>query len=327
MKSLDEIYKNIQPLLQKLEDHRLDNIDYANQMGKRLLITSGVILLITLIVVAAAQNPAPFLFILVPWGIIAFVIHQSTVGKRKALYRSHFKRHVLENLLQEMEPEIRYIGDEGIPRSTFDSSGLFNHRSDRYHCEDGFRGTIGKTDVFFSEVHAEYKQTTTDSKGRTRTTYHTFFDGLFMIADFHKEFRSPVLVLPDVAEKTFGFLGKKLQSFRPFSDSKLVYMEDPEFEKHFVVYGSDQVEARYLLSTAMLRRILDLKEKWEANVHLGFKNSNVQIAITHKGNLFEPDLKQSALDRKQIERLSLELWLCFKIVEDLNLNTRVWTKE
>ncbi len=195
------------------------------------------------------------------------------------------------------------------------------------HSEDGFRGSLGKTSVFFSEMKAEYKTTRRDSKGNTRTSYHTFFDGLFMIADFHKHFRSSVLVLPDVAERSFGLLGKKLQGFRPFPEQKLVYLEDPEFEKNFVCYGEDQVEARYILSTSMLRRILDLKEKWADDVRLHFRDSSALTAISHKHNLFEPNLKQTALHRGHLQQICSELTTCFEIVDDLNLNTRVWTKE
>lgn len=325
---LESIYDDLFPTLEGFEKERIAANAYGRQVGTKLLIATGVALLVGLIALAGAGLPPIAGVIgLVIWGVIAGIIYQCTAGKRKALYLSRFKGQVIQEIANRLHPGMQYAPGQGISEATFDGSGIFSRSSDRYQSEDGFRGIIGKTDVFFSEVHAEYKSTTRDSKGNTRTTYHTIFDGLFMVADFHKHFRSPVLVLPDVAEKSLGILGKKLQSFRPFSDAKLVYMEDPEFEKQFVVYGSDQVEARYILSTSMLRRILDLREKWQDNVHLHFRNSTALIAISNKKNLFEPKLKHSALDKSQIKQFCLELWCCFQIVEDLNLNTRVWTKE
>ena len=328
MNKIEEIYNDLRPSLEAHEAERSGAIAYAGLVRNRLLMLSGIVLVFGLVLTTASGlPPVAGLIGLVVWAIIAAIIYHFTAGKRKAAYLARFKTQVIQDILKAMAPQIQYTGSEGIPESTFDNSGLFNHNSDRYSSEDGFRGTIGKTDVFFSEVHAEYKTTTRDSKGNTKTSYHTFFDGLFMIADFHKHFRSSVLVLPDVAEKSFGLLGKKLQSFRPFSDGKLVYMEDPEFEKQFVVYGSDQAEARYILSTAMLRRILDLKDQWQDDVRLHFRNSNALIAISHKHNLFEANIKQSATDKHQIMQFCRELGDCFQIVEDLNLNTRVWTKE
>lgn len=327
--TFEKIYDALLPALRELEDERQAAASYARKVGMNLLIATGGVIVVIVLVSAASQAQVGMVFVvgLIGWAIIAGALYQFTAGKRKSEYRERFKTQVIQGMVHRMEPGIHYTGRNGISKAVFDGSGLFDHRADRYQSEDGFSGRIGKTEVIFSEVKAEYKRTTTDSKGRRRTTYHTFFDGLFMVADFHKDFRSPVLVLPDVAERTLGLLGKKLQSFRPFSDDKLVYMEDPEFEKHFVVYGSDQVEARYILSTAMLRRILDLKEKWKDDVRLGFRRSTVQIAISHGGNLLEPRMKQSALDESQIRQLYIELECCFNVVEDLNLNTRVWAKE
>ena len=39
-----------------------------------------------------------------------------------------------------------------------------------------------------------------------------------------------------------------------------VALEDPEFEDQFEVFASDQIEARYLLTTSLMARILDFKE-------------------------------------------------------------------
>lgn len=50
-------------------------------------------------------------------------------------------------------------------------------------------------------------------------------------------------------------------------------LEDPEFEKHFAVYSSDQVQAGYILSTSLMSRIVDFKEKSSRRIHLSFIGS------------------------------------------------------
>ena len=67
--------------------------------------------------------------------------------------------------------------------------------------------------------------------------------------------------------KLFGRLGRKLQSLNVFR-GELIRLEDPEFESHFVVYGSDQIEARYILSTSLMARITDFKEKTGKKIYL-----------------------------------------------------------
>ena len=49
------------------------------------------------------------------------------------------------------------------------------------------------------------------------------------------------------------------------SHGELVKLEDPEFEKSFVVYSGNQTEARYILSTSLMRRILDYKVNCKKN--------------------------------------------------------------
>ena len=149
---------------------------------------------------------------------------------------------------------------------------------------------------------------------------------VFFIADFNKHFKSRTLVLPDTAEKLFGKFGQKLQSMS-FSRGKLIKLEDPEFEKEFCVYGNDQVESRYILSMSLMRRILEFKKKWETKIYLSFVDSKVYIAISLNKNLFEPKLFKTIVNYSFIEENITYLLLLIGIVEDLNLNTRIWTKE
>ena len=106
----------------------------------------------------------------------------------------------------------------------------------------------------------------------------------------------------------------------------LVKLEDPEFEKEFVVYGSDQIEARYILSPGLMERIVEFKRKAKRKIHLSFVQSWVNLAIEFDKDLFEAPLFGSALDYPKIRDYFRDLQLAFGIVEDLNLNTRIWTK-
>jgi hypothetical protein len=159
-----------------------------------------------------------------------------------------------------------------------------------------------------------------------QTRYTTIFKGVFMVADFHKHFHGTTRVLPDTTESLFGSLGKMLQGFKPFSSEELVYLEDPDFEKQFVVYSTDQIEARYILSTSMARRILELRHRWDDDVRLSFVGSDVYVAISHGRDLFEPKLQRGTLSRDELTRMVSEVAVCFGLVDHLNLNTRIWSK-
>jgi len=237
-------------------------------------------------------------------------------------YKANFKAGVIKRLVEFIDSSLRYDRTNHISRPLFSASKIFRHRIDRYKGDDYVAGKLGETVVEFSEVHAQY--VTRDSKGRTRT--HTIFKGLFFIADFNKHFKGTTVVLPDTAERIFGNLGTMFQSWNKMR-GELVKLEDPEFEKIFVVYGDDQIEARYILSTSLMRRIVDFKKKTKRPIHLSFVGSKIYIAISYTRNLFEPRVFRTLLDFEPTRQYFEDLRLATDIVEDLNLNRRIWSKQ
>lgn len=319
MDTFSEIKAQLTSELEVLESRRLE-----------LLKNSKTALIIAIVVAAVGLAFAAFAGA-VQVAIVGVVIGGAVYGIPRYMavskYTGEFKQKVLPVIVKSINPGLTYNPHNHISKQEFYNSKIFLQKADRYKGEDYFSGMVGKTEVVFSELHAEEKHTSTDSKGRTKTHYVTIFKGLFMIADFHKDFNGHTIVLPDTAEKAFGgWLGKKLQSWNVSRDD-LVNMEDPEFEKEFVVYGDDQVEARYILSTSMMRRILELKHKFNCGVYLSFLNSKVYIAIYSNKNMLEPKLSESLLAEDAIRRFYDEIHLCLDVVEQLNLNTRIWSKQ
>jgi len=318
------------PDLQRLEDERCAVLARTGSVFRKLGIGGAIGLGAAALLAAIGEGrtpPAAYPGVIAIALVVAAAIHFGIKRSRLAAFAGQYKQRVIGRIVQELYPNVHYRPHQGVSQATFGSSRLHPHSPDRYHAEDGFRGRIGATDVHLSEVKAQYRQTTTDSKGRTQTRYVTYFRGVFLVADFHKEFTSTVRVLPDRAERLLGRFGRALQGFHPFSAEKLVYLEDPEFEKQFVVYGSDDVEARYLLSTSMARRILDLKKAWGGEVRVSLLGSNIHVAISHKQDMFEPDVTRPVNNETYVHTLVGEIRSCLGIVDDLNLNTRIWSKE
>ena len=187
-------------------------------------------------------------------------------------------------------------------------------------------GKIGATAIRFCELHTQYKTTRRDSKGHTHTEWHTIFRGLFFMGDFNKHFSGSTIVLPDSAEALFGKFGQWLQSFS-FGRDQLIKMDDPEFEKLFVVYGTDQIESRYILSPALMQRIVEFKTKRQKSIYLSFVGSSIFVALSETRALFEPKIFSSILDFETVCEYFEDLRVAVEIVEDLNLNTRIWSKE
>jgi len=304
----------LRPKLAELETQR-------RRIVRSLLLVSGACVAVFLIVwlVVAAQQGPPAVLVFVAIAAVAVVALSAWAMTKE--FAPRFKRQVIEPLVRFIDPGLRYAMIARIPESRFREGRLFQ-RPDRYRGDDYVSGKIGETPIEFSEVHAEYKTHT--HKGQTQ--WHTIFWGLYVVADFNKNFRTTTVVVPDVAEQLLGGLGRMLQKLNFTRPGELVTLEDPEFERRFAVYGEDQVEARYILSPSLMSRIVDFADKTGRRIHLSFVRSNVHIAISFNRSLFEPRLFRSALDPSLVEEYFDDLELAVGIVDDLNLNTRIWSK-
>lgn len=239
-----------------------------------------------------------------------------------------FKTTVMPLVLDRLAPGLAYEPASCIGQDSFERSRLCTRRIDRYRGEDLVHGSVGATEIVFSEIHAEHREQYTDSKGRRHTRWITLFKGLFFIGDFNKHFAGATVVVPDVAERVLGaWLGGLLQKANFAQPGELVKLEDPEFEKAFAVYGDDQVEARYILTPALMRRLLDFRARTGRDVSLSFVDSCVFVGVAYTRDLFEPRMLGSLTDPAWARGYFDDLAMAVGIVEDLNLNTRIWTKE
>lgn len=247
-------------------------------------------------------------------------------GFRKKIrtLRGRFKKEIVSRMVKFVDESLQYFPEGGISQNEYNISKIFLSRVDRYASEDMISGTLGKTAIRFSEVHSQIKVETGSGKDR-KTEWRDVFRGLFFVADFNKKFAGRTVVLTDIAENLFGSFGAMFQKMNTQRDA-LIKLEDPEFEKAFVVYGTDQVEARYILTPSLMQRIVAFRKK-SGYINLSFIDSSVFIAIPVRDNLFEPRTFGTLLNFERIAKYNNYLVLTTGIVDDLNLNTRIWTKE
>jgi len=259
-----------------------------------------------------------------------FVTGVISIGGASALYKylisgyvHDFKSSVIRRIIGFIDPNLAYSAKGHISPAEFNSSRIFTQYPDRMRGDDLVQGRIGLTDIKFSEVHVEYKSQSTDRQGHRRKRYSTIFKGLFFMADFNKKFYGKTVVLPDSAERLLGCVGSFLQSVNR-SRGRVMRMDNPEFEKHFVVYADDQIESRYVLSTSLMQRILDFREKTGKRVYMSFVGSQVFVAVPYRKSLFEPSVFSKVTSFKGAHEHFADLNLALGIVDDLNLNTRIW---
>lgn len=321
MKSSSELtdfyYQSLYPTLTQLEKDRLSILSSLKWYGGMGLVTL-IFLLIWGVKHFSLLHPFTFVVIGVFIALALGVYRTMTQG-----YVRDFKLRILTPLIKAMDEKLLYNPESMVSQYLFEHSKLFPHAIDRYRGNDYVKGSIDNVALEFSDVHAEYQ--TRDSKGRTQ--WHTLFRGLFLIAEFNKHFKSRTVILPDLAQKQFGsLLGGWLQSMNRSRD-ELIRLDNPEFEKKFVVYGNDAIEARYILTHSMMQQILDFQRKLTAPLSISFVHNHIHIAIDTRKDLFEPAILTSLLDYKQTMEYINTLRYTIGIIDELKLNEKLWSKE
>ncbi len=291
--------------LQPLEDYRIRRVKHYKKFRN-----VSFILLFLLFFLFFTSNK-----VVIAFGILLFVFalglaYESLVNTNSTL-RKEYKNKVLPKMLGFVFSDFEYIPRQKISKSVFQKSLLFQREIKTVNGEDFMRFCIDDVELMFCE--SEVFGYSPSSK---------MFSGIFISATFNKSFKSKTFIFP---EKSTSFF-RKLK-FKALGSSFSVKLEDPDFEREFIVLSDDQVESRYILTTSLMQRILDYKRKLNAELAFSFVSNRLYCSIPNSKNLFEPPIFESFLDIGFIKQNIEPVLFYTSIVKDLNLNVRIWSKE
>ena len=175
-------------------------------------------------------------------------------------------------------------------------------RYDRADFEDQMSANAHGADFRFCEAHLEKESR--DSDGDRK--WVTVFRGILLEVDFHRKFMGRTVVLRDA-----GIFNRKKKS-----SMKRVGLVDPKFEKIFEAYGTDQVEARYLLTPDFMQRLVDLENKFQGKKsRFGFLHGKLYIAVEapnqfEAGSMFKP-----MVDGARTQKILDEIGAIFDVID------------
>lgn len=217
-------------------------------------------------------------------------------------YKVKAKNMMLEKLLS-------YIGD--FKKSS--ELGLFSYvktlslfdKFNRYDCDDRIQGTYNLLKVDIAEINLALET----GRGKHRRV-KPVFKGLLVIIPCLKKFKGKTII--------------KRNSINIGFNSSKVNLEDPEFEKLYDVYSTDQIEARYLITTAFMNRMVQLARKGIGeNITLSFELGKVNIAVASLKNWFEFPLFKKATKIENYRAIILEIITILKIIDSLKLDKNI----
>jgi len=292
-------------VLQPLEDFRVNRIKIFKRY-RNLAFVVGLILILSFFI----DNKLVISFCALLVVFTLGLAYESLTNTNLKL-RKDYKNKVLPIILNYINPNFEYIPRQKISKTVFEKSLLFPREIKTIDGEDFMRFYIDNVDLMFCE-----------SEVFGYVPSSIMFKGIFISATFNKSFTSKTFIFP---EKTTSFF-RKLK-FKILGSSYRVSLEDPEFEREFIVLSEDQVESRYLLTTNLMQRILEYKRKLKAEVAFSFISNRLYCSIPNSKNLFEPAIFDSFLDFNFILKSYEPIILYTSIVKDLNLNLRIWSKQ
>ena len=233
-------------------------------------------------------------------------------------FKSSYKRRMIRPMVEGTFKNFTYQAKSKYSLEEFNSSKLFTLSANMLIAEDEISGTVGNRSFSMVEVRAKQR-----SSGHSRHATKIFSGFLFRF-EFNKNFSTHTVIRPDLAEQVLGnFLGQKLQSIS-FGKLELIKLEDPEFEKLYVVYGESQQEARYLLSTSLMQRILKIRKKFKSPCSFAFIDNQLLISLPRSRNYFEPDLFGSLANYRDFQQIYTMISEIEFLTGELGLNTTIW---
>jgi Protein of unknown function (DUF3137) len=235
-------------------------------------------------------------------------------------WANHIRQKMVNSLKQEMNGALARslgIAYEVSPQSgpEFDLAceyDLLPSYDDSYF-QDQWSGATAGTDILLYEA----KLTEQQGSGKDRRTV-TVFEGIILRMRFAREFLGITLVRRD------GF------KFTLFGDSKnyegrtldRIKMVDPRFEDAFDVYGTDQVESRYLVHPAYCERLLELERDFYGEQLCALFTGGDLLVIIKTSDMFESATLDPADDRQLLGQTIDQFASITRLIQTLNERPR-----
>lgn len=231
-------------------------------------------------------------------GVVFFIIAYHIAKSFEFSLKKKIMPVILQCLSTFQWKENNCIPDEFIRYSELIDN--YNSRTD----DDKFQGHY--KNVLINMCETELGENRGSGKNRT---YTVKFQGVLVSLFPEKNYKGTTLI------KHRGFFTSKPGNL------KEVNLEDVEFEKRFDVYSDDQIEARFVLTTAFMERFKNLQFSFKASkVEASIKKKGILIGISVKKDLFKiGKLYRPVCDYKQFKTMVYEFASILELIDELKL--------
>lgn len=242
-------------------------------------------------------------------------------------YKKQIKSIVFPDIFKYFGKSFKYQINCPFSVEEYTPFGIIPHHTGEQN-EDYIQGTYKGVGIKLFES----RLTKTTGSGKNRRTV-VVFRGMFLELTMNKDFKGKTLVQRNVG-KLLGWVADKFDG----AEMQAVHLEDPEFEKQFTVRSTNQVEARYLLTTSFMERLKQLSdligsERIELDgksiefgggrIECSFYQKKVLFKVhSHKNRFETSSVYVPATFEKDIHDIMTEMHIIFEMIEHLKLHEK-----
>lgn len=291
---LDKLHSEVLPLLAQYEPERKQRFVLAILCGGLCWLAA----LLDFLFVDADRNGDIF------WGLIAlggFIWY--TIKKQ---FEKKIKKKVMPILMKAV-PDFYWQSETPIPAEDITESQIFPlDKQAVKKFDDCFSGKYRDVDIQIAEC--SYKANKTN-----------VFSGAVIRIEMNKNFEGLTVIRP---KKNVDF-----HNIKDLKQAKLhkVELEDVEFNKNYDIYSTDQIEARYLLTTSFMERFKNITLAFDSKAsYCSFQGKYVYIAPFCKKDLFSVcSLRKNVADEVQFVKLFNEFTSILELVDHFKLDKKL----
>lgn len=289
-----------------------DLLNRRIERQRKRVITTAIIA-VPVVVVIALLLQANVLSVL-PVSLLPIAIVAQSASRD--IKRFH-KGTVIPRIIEALGEDLKYCEASTLDREMFKAFDLFNDRLDVFRSEDQVSGRCQDICYDVHEVYAAKRE----KKGK-ETEELVWFNGLIVQLDFNKNFRGHTVVIADRDSKLLGGWFGDADSRRGKS---LVQIADPDFERVYSAYSTDDQEAHYILTPKLTQLMMETRARF-GDVRFAFFMNSLFVTVPTGGNRFEAGLTTHVAPEDIVADLMGVLQLTDRLIDVLDLETRIWSR-
>ena len=216
-----------------------------------------------------------------------------------------------------------------ITSKDIEKTGLFPQFSSKKD-DDNICGVYGGKSICIVET----KLTHDEGSGKHRVTV-TDFRGLIIKVVLNKKYQGKTLLYQqwtnNSCESGMANFMKNVSKLNNFTQRRVsktmekVILEDPKFNDMYEVFSDNQIEARYIITTAFMERLTNIRSVLDAlNVHCYFEDNYMTLFMENNKNFFEVgEIYKTLFDKSKYEETFNQLVSIFELIKYFKLDQKL----